>query len=122
MQAPAGLPLVRYGLLSLLEQVYRGEFSIELVVIKIAHNPARRFHIQDRGFIREGYFADLVLVDPDGYTRASHGESLSLCGWTPFDGIIFHHSIDATFVNGKMMFEDQQQRAHSRALPLQFNR
>lgn len=120
--SPAGLPLVQHALLSLLEHVHQGTFSIEQIVEKIAHNPALRFHIKDRGFIREGYFADLVLVDPTNPTQVTHGNNLYACGWSPFDGVRFKHSIHATYVNGHKAFCQTQACTYNTALPLTFER
>ena len=108
IQAPAGLPLVQHALLSLFDQVRRGHMSVETLVRKVAHNPAIRYDIDLRGFIREGYYADLVLVDPDGLTPATHTSALYKCGWTPFVGHTFQSSIAATFVNGTLMYDGKQ--------------
>lgn len=120
--APAGLPLVQHALLSLLEQTKRGAMSLTKLVEKVAHNPAKRYQIEKRGFIREGYFADLVLVDPAQSTPVSHENSLYLCGWTPFHGTRFSHKIVTTFVNGKKVFDGDAFALPSPALPLSFNR
>lgn len=104
-QAPAGLPLVQHALLTLLDHVKSKRLSLEQVVEKVAHNPAKRYGIINRGFIREGYYADLVLVNFDRSTKASHESSLSLCGWTPFDGHEFSSKIESTWVNGQLVFD-----------------
>ena len=104
-KAPAGLPLVEHALLTLLDHVKAGRMTIEQVVEKMAHNPAKRFAVADRGFIREGYFADLVLVDRDRITLASHETARYRCGWTPFDGHQFSSHISATWVNGHQVFD-----------------
>jgi dihydroorotase len=104
-QAPAGLPLVQHALLSLLEHVHRSTFDLTTIVEKTAHNPAIRYGVKDRGFLREGYFADFVLVSPDKKEHVTHKNSRYLCGWTPFDGTTFNHSINATFVNGEQVFD-----------------
>lgn len=122
-QAPAGLPLVQHALLSLLDQVKRGAMSIETLVRKVAHNPAIRYDIDFRGFIREGYFADLVLVDPEGRTPATHASSLYQCGWTPFAGHTFQSSIAATFVNGTLIYDGRKVLdAHRPARAMTFHR
>ncbi len=87
-QAPAGLPLVQHALLSLFDQVARGHMTMEQVVQKTAHNPAIRYGIEQRGFIREGYFADLVLVDTKTPTLVTNDNSLYHCGWSPFASTI----------------------------------
>lgn len=104
-QAPAGLPLVQHALLSLLDHVKKGQLTIAQVVEKVCHNPARRYRVAERGFIREGYFADLVLVDPQQTTSVSHQNSLYHCGWTPFDDVSFASQICATWVNGALVFD-----------------
>lgn len=122
-QAPAGLPLVEHALLSLLEHVQHQRLTIELVVEKTAHNPALRYNIIDRGFIREGYFADLVLVDMNDSTLASHETAHYQCGWTPFDGHRFPAKIKATWVNGEQVFDGQNLITKTGiAMPLLFNR
>lgn len=107
-KAPAGLPLVEHALLSMLDHVHHQRLSIEQVVEKTAHNPARRYGIAERGFIREGYFADLVLIDPTQATSVSHTNTRYQCGWTPFDGHTFSSRILATWVNGQQVFDGWQ--------------
>ena len=104
-EAPAGLPLVQHALLSLLDHVHAERLDIRQVVEKTAHNPAIRYQIKDRGFLREGYFADLVMVDPETPTHASDESSLYRCKWTPFDGHQFRSSIVGTWVNGEQVFD-----------------
>ncbi len=104
-KAPAGLPLVQYALVSALEQVRAGHWSLEKLVEKISHNVATRYQLKDRGFIREHYWADLVLVDLDGKTKVSKESVLSKCGWSPFEGIEFQSEVTHTWVNGALMFE-----------------
>ncbi|WP_415899592.1 dihydroorotase [Neptuniibacter sp. QD48_11] len=106
--APAGLPLVQHALLTLLEHVNLGRMSIEQVVEKVCHNPAIRYGVLERGFIREGYFADLVLVDPKKSTLVSHANSLYHCEWTPFDGLEFSGQIKSTWVNGNVVYDGTQ--------------
>ncbi|KPH63097.1 dihydroorotase [Pseudoalteromonas porphyrae] len=122
-QAPAGLPLVEHALLTLLEHVEQQRLTLEQVVEKTAHNPALRYHIIDRGFIREGYFADLVLVDTNQQTLVNHTSTRYHCEWTPFDGHRFPAKIMATWVNGKQVFDGQQLiDTTGIAMPLLFNR
>jgi len=104
--APAGLPLVQHALLSLLEHVHDGRFSLELVVTRSSHAVADLFGVAERGYIREGYRADLVLADLDGETRVSPDNILYKCGWSPFDGYRFRSSIAATLVNGVVAYRD----------------
>ena len=102
--APAGLPLVQHALLVLFEQVRSGRCTVATLVEKTAHAPARLFDVRERGFIREGYWADLVLVDP---SAASVDEPvLSKCGWSPFSGFPFNARVRATWVNGELRYRD----------------
>jgi len=107
-QAPAGLPLVEHALLSLLDTVKSQRLSIEQVVEKTAHNPAKRYAVKSRGFIREGYYADLVLVDTTKTTQVSNKNTYYHCGWTPFDGHEFSSSIQRTWVNGQQVFNGRE--------------
>ncbi len=121
--APAGLPLVEHALLSLFDHVKHQRLSLEQVVEKTAHNPAKRYAVEDRGFIREGYYADLVLVDMHKNTLASHKNTRYHCGWTPFDNHQFSSSIESTWVNGHQVFNNQQVIAQSApSMRLVFNR
>lgn len=107
-QAPAGLPLVQHALLTLFDQVSRGHMTMEQVVKKTAHNPAIRYGVQERGFIREGYFADLVLVDAAAPTPVTNDNSLYHCGWSPFAGHTFSSQIKTTWVNGGVVYANQR--------------
>lgn len=104
VDAPAGLPLVQHALPSLVEHVKSGEFTIGQVVQKTAHAPATLFEIADRGYIREGYWADLTVVDPGAHTVVDEEPVHAKCGWTPFRGFTFHSRITHTFVNGHLAF------------------
>jgi len=106
-QAPAGLPLVEHALLSLLDHVQYKRLSIEQVVEKTAHNPAIRYAINERGYIREGYYADLVLVDINQTTAVSHNNVRYHCGWSPFDSHTFSSRIQHTWVNGQQVFNGE---------------
>lgn len=103
-KAPAGLPLVQFALVSALEHVLDQRFSLPKLVEKISHNVALRFQIKDRGFIREGYWADLVLVDINDNTSVDHEQVFSKCGWSPFAGTVFRSKVISTFVNGTEVF------------------
>ena len=100
LSAPAGLPLVQHSLLMLLDLVDGGHLTAERIVEAACHAPARLFGITDRGFLREGYFADCVLVDPQGRQQVNSGSLLYKCGWSPLEGHRFSARIDTTFVNG----------------------
>ncbi|WP_440222017.1 dihydroorotase [Dokdonella sp. MW10] len=100
--APSGLPLVQYALQAALERVFDGELTLERVVETTSHAPALLFDVHERGFLREGYHADLVIVDPNTPHTVVADEVLSKCGWSPFEGTTFRSSIAATFVNGEL--------------------
>ncbi len=104
-KAPSGGPLVQHALLAMLEKVEQGLISIERVVEKMSHAPAILFRIEDRGFIREGYHADLVIVDTETETTVTKNNLLYKCGWSPFDGYTFSNSIHSTYVNGRKVYE-----------------
>ncbi len=105
-KAPSGLPLVQHALLMLLEHVHNGTLPLELIVEKTSHSVADLFSIRDRGYIREGYFADLVLVDHTRPTTVRREDVLSKCGWSPFEGDTFRSSITTTIVNGVVAYEN----------------
>ena len=104
LQAPSGGPLVQHSLLAMLEFYHQGKISLEAIVEKMAHNPAICFEIEKRGYIREGYWADLVLADLSGKTPVSRESDLSKCGWSPFDGYTFNSSITHTLVSGNLVY------------------
>ncbi|MBV1884267.1 MAG: dihydroorotase [Pseudomonadales bacterium] len=118
--APSGLPLVQDALLSLLEYYHEGVFSLEKIVSKTSHSVAELFGVKDRGYIREGCWADIVLVDlnkPRGAT-----EILSKCAWSPFEGVQFKSSIWATIVNGQIIYQDGQIISDTIGKPLEYAR
>ncbi len=119
-EAPAGLPLVQHALLTLFERVRAGTFSVETVVEKTAHAPARLFGITERGFIREDYWADLVLVDPA--TPTSNGPIFSKCGWSPFSDIVFESRVWMTWVNGVLRYRDGALQTAAGGRALEFKR
>lgn len=119
LQAPAGLPLVQHALPSLFELVRQGVFGVEQVVEKTAHAPALLFGVKERGFIREGYHADLVLIDD---TLPPDAAIHSKCGWSPFEGISLHGRVTATWVNGHLRYRDGRFVEGPKGLPLEFQR
>lgn len=105
LKAASGGPLIQHSLVAMLELVREGVFTYEKVVEKMAHDPATLFHIDRRGYIRPGYYADLVLIDPQQSWTVAPENILSKCGWSPFEGYTFHHAVDTTFVNGEIAYE-----------------
>ncbi|WP_028080573.1 dihydroorotase [Solimonas soli] len=105
-KAPSGLPLVQHSLLMLIELAKRGELNMRTVVRKTSHAVADRFGIKDRGYVREGYFADLVLVDPHGTTTVKKEDVLYKVGWSPVEGHTFPAKVLATWVNGEIAYRD----------------
>ncbi len=102
--APSGGPLVQHSLLALLDFYHQGKMTLEQIALKAAHNPATLFRVKERGFIKEGYFADFVLVDLNVPFTVSKNNVLSKCGWSPFEGHSFKSSIDCTYVNGQLVY------------------
>lgn len=103
-KAHAGLPLVQHSLLLMLYYYSLGKISLEKIVDKMSHAVADCFQVKDRGYIREGYYADLVIVDMNGHTRVSHENILYKCGWSPLEGFEFPATITHTFVNGALVY------------------
>ena len=120
--AHAGLPLVQHSLQLMLHQYKQGRISLEKLVEKMSHAPAKCFQIRERGFIREGYFADLVLVDLNQSYTVSKENILYKCGWSPLEGFSFPATIAMTLVNGYPVYENGRVDASYRGMRLQFNR
>ena len=104
-KAPAGLPLIQHPLLILLDLVRQGAFTLETAIERACHAPATLFGVENRGFLREGYAADLVVVDPAKPHTVTKAGLLYQCGWSPFEGHTFGSSIERTFVNGVCVYE-----------------
>lgn len=120
-QAPSGLPLVQYALVAALELVHEGKLSRAQVVKKFAHAPAQLFDVSQRGFLREGYWADLVLVEDEPFT-VRREDVLSKCGWSPFEGTTFRSRVAATWVNGRMVWNGEQLLGTPSGQRLEFDR
>ena len=118
--APSGLPLVQHTLLLMLEMVKQNDFSIETLVERACHAPARIFDVLDRGHLREGYWADLVLVNPHADTVVDQTTLFSKCGWSPFAGETFSHRIERTLVSGKTAYHMGQVVENCRGLAVEF--
>ncbi len=121
-KAPSGGPLVQHALEALFEMHHKGRISIEKIVEKSAHNPAILFQIKERGFIREGYKADLVLIDPNAPWTVTKENLAYKCGWSPFEGTTFRSRITTTFVNGQIVYENGKYLNRGRGERLTFNR
>ena len=122
LKAPSGGPLVQHALLALLEKVSEKVISIEKVVEKACHNPAIIFQIENRGFIKEGYYADLVLIDPKAPQTVCKENILYKCGWSPFEGTTFSSSVTHTFVNGVLMYHEGTFNDDVKGKRITFNR
>ena len=122
LKAPSGGPLVQHALLAMLEKVKEGVLSIEKVVEKMAHAPAICFQLAERGFIREGYYADLVVVDPSQGVKVDKSNILYACGWSPFEGFTFSNKIIGTFVNGNLVWDGSAICSEEKGMRLLFNR
>lgn len=120
--SPSGGPLVQHALLALFEKSSEGVISKERVVEKTAHAPATLFGVENRGYIREGYFADLVIINPNEETKVDKSNILYHCGWSPFEGVTFSHKIEKTFVNGVMVYDNDKIISGSNGSRLTFNR
>lgn len=114
--APSGIPSIQHSLLVMLQLAAQNILSIEKIVEKMCHNPALLFQIKGRGFIKEGYFADFVLIDPTKKTTVSAKNLFSKCAWSPFEGQIFDNKIIATYLNGEKVFENGAFSTENRAM------
>ncbi|MCD7978504.1 MAG: dihydroorotase [Tannerellaceae bacterium] len=120
LKAASGGPLIQHSLVAMLEMVSQGLFTYEKVVEKMSHLPAELFHIDRRGYIRPGYYADLVLVDPDTAWTVSKENILYKCGWSPFEGTTFGHTVRNTFVNGEIAYADGQVNETIRGMEVKY--
>jgi len=118
--APSGLPVIQHSLLMMLELVTRGELDLKTVVHRMCHAPAQRFGVKDRGYVREGGYADLVLVDPKAPLTVTKESLLYRCGWSPFEGTEFSHSIASTWVNGELAWDGVKVSARPHGKRLEF--
>ncbi|MFY0484001.1 dihydroorotase [Flavobacterium sp. PLA-1-15] len=106
LQAPSGGPLVQHAVVAMFEAHHQGKISVEKIVEKMAHNPAKIFKIEKRGFIKEGYYADLAIVNPGMPWNVKKDNILYKCGWSPFEGYNFKSRITHTFVNGQLVYNN----------------
>jgi dihydroorotase len=121
-KAPSGGPLVQHALPAMMEFVRDGKMEITSLVEKMCHNPAILFNIEERGFIREGYYADLVLLDPSRPWRVKEDNILAQCGWSPFEDTTFRARISHTLVNGTVVYENGRVLDRTRGKRLTFDR
>ncbi len=120
--APSGGPLVQHAVVAMFELYKKGIMSPEHIVDKMCHSPAKLFNIEKRGYIREGYWADLVLVDINSEWRVNKENILYKCNWSPFEGHLFTSKIHTTMVNGKIVYENNILSDHGHGAALKFNR
>ena len=122
LKAVSGMPTLQFSLTAVMELVHQGQLSIEQLVQKMCHAPATLYQIERRGFIRPGYQADLVLVNPQKEWTVTNDCLLSKCGWSPMEGETFHSKVEKTFVNGHLVYADNQVDATHRGQALTFCR
>ena len=121
-KAPSGGPLVQHALVAMLEFYHQGKVGLEWIVKKMCHAPATCFQVKERGFIREGYYADLVVVDLDKPWVVKKDNILYQCGWSPFEGETFKSSVVKTFVNGNLVYDGGVFNESHRGMRLEFDR
>ncbi len=122
LRAASGGPMVQHSLVAMLELAAQGCFTPEKVVEKMCHAPAELFRIRHRGYIREGYYADLVLLNPNEPWEVKPGNLLSKCGWSPMEGQTFRHKVAKTWVNGRIVYDNGRIVEGSRGRRLLFDR
>jgi dihydroorotase len=122
IKCPSGGPMVQHSLVAMLELVYRGIFTIDMVVDKMCHSPADLFGIEKRGYIREGYFADLVLISPTSRWKVTPENILYKCGWSPMEGESFSAKVTHTFVNGRLVYDNGIFDETVKGVPLSFEK
>ena len=122
LKAPSGGPLVQHAVVALMESYQRGRISLEKLVEKMCHNPAILFQIEKRGFVREGYYADLILVDTNDPWTVTKDNILYKCGWSPFEGVTFNSRVTHTFLNGSLVYHNNKFSKDKAAMQLTFDR
>ncbi len=120
-RASSGGPMVQHSLVAMFEASLQGRITPAAIVEKMCHAPADLFRIRQRGYLRPGYFADLVILDPSKSWQVAPENLLYKCGWSPFDGLTFHHSVTHTFVNGQLAYHDGNIREEVRGQRLRFD-
>lgn len=122
LSAPSGLPLVQHSLQVMLELCKKGIFTIEEVVDRMSHSPAELFNVKERGYLREGYFADIVVINTDKPDTCSTLHPAYKCGWSPFEGYTFSCSVLHTFINGTQVVNNGKLTGNRNSMRLNFNR
>ncbi len=122
LKAPSGGPLVQHAVVAMFEAYHQGKISVEKIVEKMCHNPAKIFKIENRGFIKEGFYADLAIVNPAKPWSVNRDNILYKCGWSPFEGTNFKSRISHTFVNGQLVYENAKVKEIKAGKRLLFNR
>ncbi|WP_350293111.1 dihydroorotase [uncultured Croceitalea sp.] len=121
-KAPSGGPLVQHALPAMLQKYAEGKIAIEKIVEKMCHNPAKLFDIEKRGYVKEGFYADLVEVDLNSKWEVKKANIFYKCGWSPFEGVTFDSSVKRTFINGHLAYEKGELSKERHAKRLTFNR
>jgi dihydroorotase len=122
LSCPSGGPMVQHSLVVMMDMAIGGEFDPSFIVRKMCHAPADIFGIDRRGYIREGYYADLVILDPAGGQTVNREQLLYKCGWSPLEGQSFRPAVVKTFVNGRMVYDQGKVFDENRGMRLLFNR
>lgn len=122
LKAVSGMPMIQFSLITMMELVKKGIIGIEQLVNKMCHAPAELFQIDRRGYIRKGYQADLVLINPEHTWKLTSDLILSKCGWSPLEGHIFNSKVEKTFVNGQLVYADGRTIESHKGQALKFNR
>lgn len=108
MSSPSGLPLIQHSLTMMMDFYHRGELNMEFIVEKMCHSPARLFRIQERGYLDEGMYADIVLLDASKEWEVSSSNVYYKCGWTPLEGMTFNSKVISTMCNGEWVYKDEK--------------
>ena len=122
LDAPSGLPLVQHSLNIMLEFYHKTKISLPQIVEKMCHNPSECFQIKDRGFLDEGSFADILLVDSDYEWEVRKDNILYKCGWSPLEGKTFKGKVVKTYINGSLAYDNGQLYKQGHGMRLEFNR
>lgn len=122
LKAPSGGPLVQHSLLVMLEFFHQGKISLEQIANKMCHAPAEVFQLEQRGYIRKGYWADLVLIDLNNNYRVTKDNIYYKCGWSPFENYTFGSKIYQTYVNGNLVYDNGTFYETNKGMALTFNR